>query len=360
MITTASLVILLLVGIETVHRQLGADLATVIHTLRSAKLSRLDNASLERGYYEQLLRVDRFNSQLWEVYTKKPTRWLDIETAGIKRFTGGFAQTDLIPSVAVSTAFGPITINRWGMRDRDYELKPAANVYRMAVLGPSTVMGWGVGDGATFEALLESRLNREPLDPRFATYEILNLAVPGYQPPQELVAFEKALKFGPHAVLYFATGREITNSARYLVEVVKKRIAIPYDQLNDVVRKAGVEPDMDETTGLKLLEPYRSQILSWIYRRIADESRVRGIVPVFVFLPQVYEGAWQDETPETLRIAEAAGFVVVNLSEIYRNQDINALRIAEWDNHPNARGHQLIANRLYVELQARQPLLFSK
>ena len=31
----------------------------------------------------------------------------------------------------------------------------------MALLGPSTVMGWGVADGETFEALLEERLNEE-------------------------------------------------------------------------------------------------------------------------------------------------------------------------------------------------------
>jgi D-alanyl-lipoteichoic acid acyltransferase DltB (MBOAT superfamily) len=357
-VTMASLVVLLLVGIERVHTQFGSTVATVVHTLRSAKLSRLDNATLERGYYEQLLRVDRFNSQLWEVYTKKPAKWLDVENAGLKRFTGGFAQTDLIPSVVVTTSFGPITINRWGMRDRDYELQPAPNVYRVALLGPSTVMGWGVGDGETFEALLESRLNREPPDARFVNYEILNLGVPGYQPPQELVAFEKALTFSPHAVFYFATGREITQAARYLIEVVQKRIAIPYDYLQGVVGRAGLEPAMDETTGLKRLEPYRTEILAWIYRRIVEESRTRGIIPVFVFLPQVYEGAWQDETPETLRIAEAAGFVLIDLSEMYKNEDIKSMRIAEWDNHPNTRGHQLIATRLYEALRAKQGLVF--
>jgi D-alanyl-lipoteichoic acid acyltransferase DltB (MBOAT superfamily) len=358
-VTTASLIVLLATGIETVHTQFGSIIATVVHTLRSPRLSRLDNATLERGYYEQLLRVDRFNSQLWEVYTKKPAKWLDVENAGLKRFTGGFAQTELMPSVVVSTSFGPITINRWGMRDRDYEIQPAPNVYRIALLGPSTVMGWGVGDGETFEALLENRLNRERLGGPFVNYEILNFAVPGYHPPQELVAFEKALTFGPHAVFYFATGREITQAARYLVEVVQKRIAIPYDYLQGVVRRAELEPEMDETAGLKRLEPYRSEILSWIYRRIVDESRARGIAPVFVFLPQVYEGAWQEETPETLRIAEAAGFVVVDLSEMYKNEDIKSMRVAEWDNHPNARGHQLIATRLYEVLRARQGLVFN-
>jgi hypothetical protein len=115
---------------------------------------------------------------------------------------------------------------------------------------------------------------------------------------------------------------------------------------------------MDETVALKRLEADRSEILSWVYRRIADESRTRGIVPVFVFLPQVYEGAWQEETLETLRIAEAAGFVVINLADMYKKENIKALRVAEWDNHPNASGHQLIAARLYDALRDRQDLVF--
>src|SRR5574339_336198 len=49
-----------------------------------------------------------------------------------------------------------MSTNRWGMRDRDYERLPAPGVFRMALLGPSNVMGWGVADGETFEAVLRS------------------------------------------------------------------------------------------------------------------------------------------------------------------------------------------------------------
>ena len=355
--TTVSLVILLAAGIESAHRDLGPTAATVLQTLRSAKLNRTDNAKLERGYYEQLLNVDRFNSQLWEVYAKKPTRWLDAEGVGLKRYTDGFAQNELVPSVTVATSTGAITTNRWGMRDRDYERKPPPGTFRIALLGPSTVMGWGVGDGETFDALLENRLNREPLSAH-RHYELLNLAVPGYTPPQELVAFEKALTFEPHAVFYFATGRELTESARYLIQAVQNHIPIPYDDLRRFVEQAGVQATMDETTALKRLDPYRTEILAAIYRRIAVQARERGIVPMLIFLPQVYEGSWQEETPETLRIAEAAGFGVIDLGDVYKNQDIASLRVADWDNHPNARAHALIATRLYETVQEKRLVVF--
>ena len=39
-------------------------------------------------------------------------------------------------------------------------------------------MGWGVGDGETFEALLEDRLNKEPLSPLFKRVELLKETFP--------------------------------------------------------------------------------------------------------------------------------------------------------------------------------------
>lgn len=357
-VTAVSLVALVGVSIEAVHSQLGTEVATAVHSLRSGRLSRLDSAKLERGYYENLLSVDRFNSQLWEVYTKRPTNWLDVQGANLKRFSGGFAQGELIPSFVSRTNYGTISINRWGMRDQDYELKPPANTYRIAMLGASSVMGWGVADRETFESLLEDQLNRETGSAPHEKYEILNFGVPGYQPPQQLVAVEKALTFSPHAVFYVATGREISRAASYMVEVVRKDIEIPYGPLREIAGKAGLRADMDEAAAVKRLAPFRSEILSFTYKRIVDESRARGALPVLVFLPQVREGTWQEETPETLRMAAEAGFVVISLADVYKNQDIAAIRLAEWDDHPNQRGHQLIASRLYDALREKHELIF--
>jgi hypothetical protein len=358
-VTAASLVLLGLAGLQPVYTQLGPTLATIIHSLRSGRLSRLDSAMLERGYYEKLLSVDRFNSQLWEVYAKKPAKWLDVENAGLTRFNRGFAQSELIPSFVSATRYGTLTVNRWGMRDQDYEIQPGPNTYRIAMLGASTVMGWGVGDGETFEALLESRLNNERAEPS-SKYEILNFGVPGYVPPQQLAALEKALAFHPNAVFYIASSHEISRAARYLVQVVQKKIEIPYDDLKQIVRKAGLEAKMNETVALRRLEPLQGEVLSRIYRHITEECRARGIVPVWIFLPHTREGTWKEvsETPAMLRTAEAEGFVIVNLTDVFEGHDIDTIRLAEWDQHPNTRGHQLIAAQIYEGLRSKQDLPF--
>ena len=353
-VTIIGLAFLLALGIQPIYTKLGPDIASTIQSLRSGRLSRLDNAKLERGYYENLLQVDRFNSQLWEVYTNRPANWLDIQGGGLKQFTRDFAQEELKPSFRAATNFGTMSTNRWGMRDQDYERKPAPGVFRMALLGPSNVMGWGVTDGATFEALLENRLNEGVAGMPHVKYEILNFGTPGHQPPQQLVVMEKAIGFAPRALLYVATGRELSRASAYMFDVVNKKIDIPYPALRDLTTKAGIVPGMDEATALRRLEPYRTEILAFVYNRIVAESRRNGAVPVWIFLPQVRKGTWQEETSAQLRLATQAGFVVIDLSDVYKGHDITAIRLAEWDDHPNVHGHQLIAARLLEALQANK------
>jgi D-alanyl-lipoteichoic acid acyltransferase DltB (MBOAT superfamily) len=358
-VTVFMLVALLALSMEDLNRQLGAGIATTMNSLRSAHLSRLDNAKLERGYYEGLMAVDKFNSQLWEVYSKKPANWLAADFTGLKRFTDNFAQTELVPSSVSMSQYGPITTNRFGLRDKDYADQRPAGTLRVAVLGPSSVMGWGVADGEPFEAVLEERLNSAPLGTGYKAFEFLNFGVPGYQPPQELVNFERSLELQPNMVFYVATGRELRRSASYLAEVVRKRIAIPYPGLQAIVHKSGVTPEMEETEALRRLEPLGGEILRVVYQTISERCRELSIQPVWVFLPQVRTGSWQEETPMALQLAQQAGFEIINLDDVYSGHDIEAIRLAEWDDHPNALGHRLVAERLYAELAKRADALLS-
>ena len=57
-----------------------------------------------------------------------------------------------------------------------------------------------------------------------------------------------------------------------------------------------------------------------------------------------------EEADTHLQLAEEAGFTVLDLSDVFAGQAAEDIRLAEWDFHPNAKGHQLIADRLYQEL----------
>ena len=123
--------------------------------------------------------MNRFNSQLWEIYTKRPSNWVQIRDTAAIRLTNDDLILELAPSTTIDFNGTQMTTNRWGMRDKDYEKIPPPNTYRIALTGPSFVMGYGVNDGEDFDSLLEERLNRENSGTPYAGYEILNFAVPG-------------------------------------------------------------------------------------------------------------------------------------------------------------------------------------
>jgi hypothetical protein len=143
-----------------------------------------------------------------------------------------------------------------------------------------------------------------------------------------------------------------------LAEVLRKRITIPYPFLEQIAHKAGVDAATESTTALRRLRPFQTEVLGWLYGEIVARCRERGVLPVLVFLPQLRGGEWEVETPEILKAAANAGFVVLDISDVYRGHDFLALRLAEWDEHPNAAGHRLIADRLHAGVRMRAGELF--
>jgi hypothetical protein len=167
------------------------------------------------------------------------------------------------------------------------------------------------------------------------------------------MVLEKAFTFRPNAVFYVETVLEAQQAADYLARVIRKNVDIPYAYLREVAQRAGLEANMEETAALRRLEPFQNDVLAWLYREIVQECRTRNIVPVWIFLPQVDVGSWQEGTAAGRQLAEEVGFTVVDLGDVYKGHDILSLRLAEWDYHPNTKAHELIASRLYEALREK-------
>lgn len=71
-----------------------------------------------------------------------------------------------------------VRLNRFGFRERDFDLDKAADVYRIAVIGDSLTFGKGIEEGDRFSNLLEQRLNADK-SRRDTNYEVLNFGRPG-------------------------------------------------------------------------------------------------------------------------------------------------------------------------------------
>jgi alginate O-acetyltransferase complex protein AlgI len=347
-----TLLLLFFIGTPMVYGQISGKAQALISDLTVNRLSNREAALLQRGYYEDLTGVNRFNSELWEIYSKRPSDWPTLTETEAARQTGDNFIVELVPSTTIYFHGEKLSINRWGMRDRDYEKTPAPNTYRIAMTGPSFVMGYGVADDEGFEWLLEDRLNRENVGSPYSKYEILNFAVPGYSAIQDLMVLEqKALPFQPNAFFFMAHQREEEAVVLYLADRISVGADLPYPDLMELVHKAGAEPGMAKAEAERLLKPIGGDLLSWTYRRIVETSRAHGILPVWIFMPTLEDPLRKEEIAHLKSVAEESGFIVLDLSDAYDDQDLQTLVVAYWDKHPNAKGHMLIAEDLYRKLR---------
>lgn len=350
---TGSLILLLyLVGNPAVYTRLNNQtVQMVISDLRTTRLNDREAEQLERGYYENLNDVNGFNSQLWEVYMKRPADWPSLWDTEAVRLTHDFLKGEHVPVIGLTFRGQPYHTNRWGMRDQDYEQTPTPGTYRMAFIGSSHLEGWGVADGDMFESLLEERLNRESDGRTYQQYEILNFGMGAYTPPQELWLFQHTtLTFQPNAVFYFAHPQEGSRSMRHLSEMIRTGIELPYPFLQELVQKTGLSAAATETDATRELTPYEDDVVRWVYAEFVAAAQANGVVPVWVYLPAVPGIQEPEEEAKLTQMAADAGFIVFNLATVYDEHDRFAIRVAEWDLHPNAAGHQILADALYAEL----------
>ena len=170
------------------------------------------------------------------------------------------------------------------------------------------------------DAVLESRLNRE--NPQ-RCHEIINFAVYGSNPLFQLAVLDKAATFRPEAVLYVAHPDDANRVVRFVMQSL-----------------------------------HGERILSWLYTELVGRCHRMGIAPGYVLLPMVPQMRYVNDPQRQVALARQAGFAVADLSTVYAGSDRNALWVAEWDAHPNAAGHRLVADRLHAFVeQHRQALL---
>ncbi len=350
-LTGAAILIVFLLGTPAVHQRLGGRTGEVLADLTVSRLSARDADLLLRGYYEDLIGINRFNSELWEVYTKRPSDWPVIQNTEAATRVDGFEEIRLEPSISIDFHGAQFSTNRWGMRDKDYALTPDPNTYRIALVGPSFVMGSGVADDQTFDWIVEERLNELAQESGSGAVEILNFGVAGHSAIQELYTLEtRALDFQPDAVYLIAHQLEIPVLIRNLADRLIKGDSIPYDFLTEIAASAGVLPGMTASEAERLLEPFGEELTLRTYQKFVALSRENGMDAVWIFLPTLDEVVPQDDIDRLYEIAVEAEFEIVNLRDLYAGQDLDRLIVAEWDRHPNVLGHQRIADHLYQEL----------
>ena len=350
---------LYVIGSPQIDFASGAKMTNAFYHLRTDELNEQDLGLLQRGYYENLTRINRLNPRLADLYMKRREQAPNLEEVGgerrPQRRIETFLRSELIPFASVTFKGAPLHINRWGMRSRDCEQTKPAGTIRVALLGGSPVMGSGVGDDETFAAILEDRLNREAR--RGKHYEILNFGVGGYSILQRLYALEKKVfQFNPDVVLWVAHPLDAKVAIKKLMECLQNNVPIPFQEIVDIERRAGLltsensgpsDGGFYEIKGA--LSPFGDEIVTWTDRRVVEDCRKRNILPVYIFLPSA-RSFDVEEGKTNSQVAQEAGFEAIDLSNVFKSENLEELQIAPWDFHFNKYGHRLVADRLYLEL----------
>ncbi len=321
--------------------------------LRTDQLNRADEEAMQRGYYEDLGDVTRFNNELWQLYGQRPVGWGDL--TGLQRDRDDVLLYEYTPLVETTYRGAPFVTNSRGMQDREYTEEKAAGTFRMALVGSSHDAGSGVPPDETYENLVESMLNdRWGSDER--RYEILNFSVGGFGPLQKLAKVEReVLQFEPDVVLYAASSTEVLwATERGAHELLERGLVREFPLLVDVFRKAGVDPDERGIRPRVLehrLRPFRSMALEGVFTQFGESTRRGGARPIVLLVEHPYNAQRPPSFDVMIEMGRRCNVEVIDLYGAFADvKDRSSLGVAPWDTHTNSRGHALLANLLFEKL----------
>lgn len=327
-----------------------SNVAQAIDKLRNPlRLSGRDAQALDRGYYEDLTDVARFNPELAEVYAERPADW---ERCWAIHRTGGFPTHVLLPNRKVAFKGAMMSTNALAMRDREYNQVKPEDTYRVALIGASHSMGTGVEDWQVFENLVEDRLNQS-LPTGTAKVEILNFSVGGHGPLSRLFYLEHKLSEFDIDALVFVAIDDIGWARREFLNGVLGEYELLWPELNQMADKWGLDSGMDQILAEARMKAHNEELLGWIYRRVEEAARLNEFEPFLLVIPRPREESNERmaQVRTQISVAERSGLTVVEVLDVYKTDiPFDQLWIAAWDRHPNARGHELLAEATYKVL----------
>lgn len=333
-----------------VYELFGSSAAKQIADLQTERASRGEALAIIDGYYEELNDKSLQSGPFLKDPAPKRTGPA-VDFGDMSQYRNDLLEHELIPNWKGSWSGAPITINRWGMRDRDRTITKPAETYRIALVGSSVVMGFGVGDDETFAHLLEERLNADGSGRR---YEVLNFGVGRYGPVHRRLQIEhKVLPFQPDLVVYLAHQDEMYTAAKRIAPAVSHGIELEDPCLDDIVQQAGITKDTSAAMIQVKLEAFPLDILRCVNRRIVETVRDAGADLLYVYLPVPGEHDLPFDPKLCLSFAQETGFDTADLSKWEGDRPPLDVLLRAGEHHPNALGHRLIADQLEPILRER-------
>lgn len=352
----ALLLALLLAATLAAERGLfGRRVLRLLHDARNDGPNDADAGMLTRDYYRGLL------GEVAEVRTGVPMKLAATLLRAVpdrpkeehfhesvaSRACDGFPFRELVPGAATTLCGRAVQINDFGMRDDPCESSPPRGVVRLALLGASNDMGWGVAHEETYATQLESLLAEPQRLGR--KVEVVNFSVPGYTALEQLWAIEaRALPLEPHALLFSVTLPDLRHEiVGRLAARVRAGRDLGWEFVRDIVARSGAVATDELPAAARKLRPFTRELVTGVFRELALLRESHG-VPIVVLALKLEAG---DEVERELAwaadAADAAGLPVVRaFTACAPLLPIELYVDARTDHHPGPAGHRRIAEEL--------------
>jgi lysophospholipase L1-like esterase len=287
------------------------------------------------------------------LYRKSPTRRYELRP--------GIDET-------VDAAQVRIRINAAGFRDDvDYPQAKPPGTFRIVVLGDSFTFAGKVPLAGTMPKRLEARLRQTDSSRR---YEVLNLAVPGYNAEQEAVALEEAgLRYQPDLVLVafvlndaLPAGQLVPAAAR-LPELVRRPLKRSYlvrflydreKRIRSLLKKGSfkgaseVQDLAPDTEGFARVTAALDRM-----RRASVAEEATLLVVIWPMFERLDAYPFTDRHALVAEACRERQIPVFDLLPTFQGLDASTLWATRDDHHPNGAAQQRAADAIFDELRGR-------
>lgn len=325
-------------------RTVGIDM----EPLRSGRLNEADQLRRIEGYYSEILRG---NDLMDPLSTHKADEVKEVTDGDIRLPSHDFRNVIKRPGVKTLFKGEPFSINRWGMRDRDYELAKPKGSVRFLILGGSFALGSGVSDDDVFDAVMERQMNASGA-PRV---ELLNFATASYDLVDGIIQFEKEglQRFQGDYLVFISHGLDIDKTLRDMARWHNQGQAMPYPFMQEAIRKAPITSGMSDAEVAKALQPMGQEVVRQAYAYLHELCMIHGLQPVWVYWPTIIRRPSAINEKEAVReMVSDLGYRVIDLERVYGSFSEDELTVSNYDMHPNPFAHQLVADSLSVPFRA--------
>lgn len=260
---------------------------------------------------------------------------------------------ELQPNLDMKFGRRSLRTNAQGLREsRDYPLGKAANCFRIVGIGDSGMFGWNIDQDGDYLSVLETNLNRRA-DGR--TYDVINLAVPGYNTQLEVARFrQRGLAFQPDLVIVGWCENDFSLPLFLLQREDYRRLDKSF--LFDLLfRRALAFPEVGKGITLHDLREYEA---TKVLPELVTGTEAAGVRAALLDLQEL--GRWHGfrvvvfgPTREPVRkLCKAIGLPFISTYDLIpddkypKNYNVHFM-------HPSADGHRVLAEALEQELRRR-------